>query len=219
MLQLKGRLSKFTKFLMCILIILTLLLGVFAFLYYHKLKEFNENLFSGFSKQSKSFSYFVKIGSSGKYKLIVGDLAGINTGGYLKTIALSNKKFNQTDGVILIPSIMSFVQTIPEKLSKEDVLHQISNEKGVIPVDNFCTGNWSRIKEKSIYGDSRLSPGQICDSATQTIDLISIINNYDIENVVVHYNVESYLVLIENFLIYLKERDINYELVQNEQEI
>ena len=88
----------------------------------------------------------------------------------------------------------------------------IGNEKGIILVDNFCTRHWSQIKEKEIYQRTSLSPGPYCFSEPQATLVKNLIQQYNVHEVILYYDTDVYLRVIDNFLIFLQELKVSYTL-------
>jgi len=184
-------------------------------LYYYQVREFNKSINTQFIKQELSFPYYLKPGA-GSYQLLLGDLNGLNKEAYYELLEFTKGSFSKEPSLLVVPSLAPAKSSnIPEPILEEDFLKQVANNKGVVLVDNFCTKNWEKLKAKPLYEISTLSPGPFCHSENMTQDLNYIIKNFRVEKAVLLYDTESYKEFIKNFLKYLEENEINYELVQS----
>lgn len=198
------------------LFILLIIVGAF---YWYEVLSFDKRLHSSFLEQKRlSFPYFVKAGEGLEYTLLLGDLDGLNRNSFLRLLSLAQNPTSDSvrDSIIIVPSLM------PEKslmlasgLDQESLYNQISNGKGVVLVDNFCTKGWGEFKLKSIYKVTSLTPGPFCFSEPETRDLNTLIKMYRIKNIKIVYDVAGYENFIDNFLEFLKENNIAYSFVQS----
>lgn len=181
--------------------------------------KFNHRIRSGFLKQERlSFPYYVKPGQESRYTLFLGDLNGLNHDSYTRLLNLAQKPATQDSrSLLIVPSLMpqKSVQGRVHALDKESFYDQISNEKGVVLADNFCTRSWKELTRKKIYAVTSLSPGPFCFSEPQPRDLNFLIRKFHVANVTLVYDVPGYEDFIGNFLEYLKENKLAYSLVQS----
>ncbi|MFA6306605.1 MAG: hypothetical protein WCV70_02100 [Patescibacteria group bacterium] len=186
----------------------------------NKQSDFNSAISSKFTEQKLSFSYFAKNGKS-DFKLILGDLNGLNFNTYKVLNGVVGKTFNGNNSVIIVPSIFKEKSSVKAgEVNQEVFMNAISNNNGVVIVDNFCTSNWQN-PSPGPYDYTPLSKGKFCQSEEETRDIQKIISGYAIKEVVIVYDTDSYVSFIDNFLLFLKENGINYKLVkiENEQQI
>lgn len=197
--------------------VLAVLVVISAGLYYSFNSSWNRQLKTNFVLQKKSFDFFVKTGNEVNYSMIMGDLNGLNHESGEKLIKIVEKKQRINPSIVIVPSMIAPDSRYEVKnLTQESFLDQISNEREVVLVDNFCTKNWNSLSEKKIYQVSVLSPGPYCFSEPETKEIDTIINSYRVKKVFVVYNTPSYKEFIANFLEYLEEKEIEYEFVQSE---
>ena len=184
-----------------------------------KTSNFNDTIYTKFIFQDQlSFSYYLKPGQETlSYTLYLGDLNGLNKDSYFGLISITDKKMSKEDSIIIIPSLIpeKFLN-FPDNLGIEDFYNQISNKRGVVLVDNFCTTDWEKNKEKQIYQISSLSPGMICSSEETTRDLDRIIRELRVKKIFISYDTDSYIKFIDNFIKYLNEKGVEYEFIKGE---
>ncbi|MDA3856164.1 MAG: hypothetical protein PF569_07955 [Candidatus Woesearchaeota archaeon] len=192
--------SKILLLLSLSLIILLLLINL-LFLYSNYKEITNQKVIY---QDSNELQYTIIKGEN-EYKLIIGDLVGINPKSYNYVSDLSNFK---EDSLILIPGFKSDLE-----LNKNNFLDIISNKNQVIIADNFCTQNWEELKEKEIYKNTFLSPGSFCLSEVESQKIDFLIKKYQVEEVKLYYDSELYLEFINNFLVYLNESNLTYKLI------
>lgn len=143
-------------------------------------------------------------------ELYVGDLLGVNF--VSSKMIESNNCANDDITRISLIRIKEQAKTIS---GEEDFLSAISNVKGIVLADNFCIKNWDKLKEDEIYKNTSLSPGQFCFSEPQTLMVDNLIKRFNIKKVFVYYDNQYYLKFINTFLVYLSEKNIQYELVRS----
>lgn len=123
--------------------------------------------------------------------LIIGDLLGLNQVGSLKEINCG----------VFVPTVL------PKNINLTNIISKrIKNQNGVVIPNNFCTTQWESLKFGGIH----------CESEIETRNLIKLIETQRIKKVVILYNLPSYLNLIDNFLLYLKENKIEFLTIPNE---
>lgn len=199
-----------------LIIIVFLGLTIITFLTYYAYSHQWQNVWqTKFSQQELSFPYYFKPGKD-SYTLFLGDLNGLNSRANQELLALANKEYSNESSYLLIPSILpENLKKIPDQLQEEDFFYQVANKQGIVLVDNFCTNEWEKLKEKEIYKISTLSSGPFCGSEAETNDLNFLLKSFAIKKVYIVYDTESYKEFIENFTVYLEENNINYEFIQS----
>lgn len=197
------------KLFVLLLVVVALVVG----LYYFELWRFNKELKTNFIKQELSFPYYLKAGG-GTYTAYIGDLNGLNRQAYLKLNSIVAED-GVDQGAVVIPSIFPEKSKLDLKtIRPEDFLVSVSNNNGVVIVDNFCTTKWKELKGKSLYEESALTPGPICNSEEETGDLVNILKKFNIKKVKLFHDTEGYKEFIRNFLDYLRENRIEYEFIE-----
>jgi len=140
--------------------------------------------------------------------LLVGDLLGTN---FRSADRLAGdfvlKNFLGTQ--VIVPTVNP--SAVP--LQAENILDHWVNKNGVVLVDNFCTKGWASIREKDIYRQTNLSPGPYCFSEPETMLMDNLIKRFSVRQVIVYYDTPGYLNFIKNFLTYLDENKMRYQLV------
>jgi hypothetical protein len=186
-------------------------------LYLYNSWEFSQGILSGFARQDGlSFPYYVKPGLEANFTLLLGDLNGLNKGAYERLLSMAGKPAGTRHSAILVPSIMPEKSSmLPAQITPEDFYAQISNDRGVVLADNFCTAGWEKAKDKALYASTALTPGPFCSSEPETRDLNSLIKAYRVSRVEIAYDAENYRDFIQNFIDYLEENGISYEFVQS----
>jgi len=203
------------KLLRYIALILVVPITVSISLYYYRLNRFYQSIGTAFIRQELSFPYYFKPGKS-EFRLILGDMNGLNFQGYTDTLKMPNQEYPDKDSIIVVPSILPYnIDVGLKEISNEDFYLQVANNRSVVIADNFCTSDWGANKDRDIYSHSQLSPGVFCFSESQSRNLDSIIRNFSVKNITILYDTESYRDFIVNFLKYLTEHEINYELVKS----
>ncbi|MCA9497186.1 MAG: hypothetical protein KC589_09650 [Nanoarchaeota archaeon] len=152
---------------------------------------------------------------SNNYRLIVGDILGINYKSK-KLIESFNSSFleNYNSSLILLNLDLNKDDLV---LNENNFLDLISNDDGVVVVDNFCVKNWtSNVLEKDIYEKTYLKPGNFCFSEIESQMINYLIKYFDVNEVDFYYDSNTYLALSSNFLLYLDENGIKYNLVKIE---
>jgi hypothetical protein len=209
--------GKKNKRLYIIFSILSVLIVLTFFSAKKSQSDFNSAINSKFTEQKLSFSYYLKNGKS-NFKLILGDLNGLNFNTYEVLTKTVKKTFNDNNSIIIIPSIFAAKSSAnPGKINQEIFMDSISNDNGVVIVDNFCTENWQNSSSTS-YTYAPLSKGKFCQSEKETQDLQKVISSYGIKEAAIIYDTDAYLSFVDNFLLFLKENNINYKLIKSENE-
>ncbi|MCK5211982.1 hypothetical protein KAJ89_04735 [Candidatus Parcubacteria bacterium] len=204
--------QKKLRFIIIVFLGLTIITALAYYAYSYKWQNTWQ---TKFSEQELSFSYYFKPGKD-SYTLLLGDLNGLNPMASQELLALIDKKHSKAPAYLLIPSILpKNLEKLPDQLQEEDFFYQVANEQGIVLVDNFCTNEWEKLKEKEIYEISALSPGPFCGSEAETNDLNFLLKSFAVKKVYIVYDTESYKEFVENFTIYLEENSIDYEFVQS----
>lgn len=141
------------------------------------------------------------------YRMIIGDILGVNPVSYEYVKNLRNLPLKGQ--WVIVPGL-----TKEGKITEANFLDRISTAAGVILADNFCTRDWESVKKKEIYLRTKLSPGAFCESEAQAGFIGTLIKSTDPRQVILPYDVGLYKDYIGNFLRYLKEAGIRYTLVQ-----
>jgi len=192
-------------------------LAAAGILYFYSAWQFNQGITSEFAKQDGlSFPYYIKPGTEANYTLLLGDLNGLNRDAYTRLLSLAKKPPGTEHSAIVVPSLMPEKSvSILSRITPEDFYSQISDSRGVVLADNFCTADWEKTKDNALYINTTLTPGPFCFSEPETKDLNSLIKTYHVSRVEIVYDAENYRDFIQNFLEYLKENRVSYEFVQS----
>jgi hypothetical protein len=142
-----------------------------------------------FTAREAGVTYTVWGLQSGPKVLYIGDLLGTNIRSAQR---LAEFKPPANLAAIVIPSIhpVKF-----NKVTPESFLGLISNERGVVLVENFC------------------SKGPYCLSEPQTRLVDRLIKQYDVKQVNIYADNKMYVGFIGTFLKYLENMNISYAVI------
>ncbi|MCA9460407.1 MAG: hypothetical protein KC550_07715, partial [Nanoarchaeota archaeon] len=146
------------------------------------------------------------------YLLIIGDIMGINSKSAAYVNAFDFKTLRTYNHSSLI--IVNVGDFNISDLNENNFLDRISNDNAVIVADNFCVDDWFGVMEsKKIYDNTFLSPGKFCFSEEESQMISYLIRYFGVSEIDYYYDSDSYLNLTSNFLVYLDENDIEYNLL------
>lgn len=145
-------------------------------------------------------------------KLILVDFIGLNI--YDKSI-LNNLIYDNNSKIIIYSkkSVSNY-----NSIDNTIFLDLISNNHKVFIPDNFCTNNWSLLKNKELYKISNLNSGNFCFSEMESLKINNILKTYNISTIEIYYTSKSHLELLDNFINYLDENLISYNFIYLENE-
>lgn len=146
------------------------------------------------------------------YLLIIGDIMGINSKSAIYVNSFDSKTLRTYNHSSLI--IVNVGDFNISDLNENNFLDRISNDNAVIVADNFCVDDWFGVMEsKKIYDNTFLSPGKFCFSEEESQMISYLIRYFGVSEIDYYYDSDSYLNLTSNFLVYLDENDIEYNLL------
>ena len=158
-------------------------------------------------QEFKGVKYKIYPNEEKLYKIIIGDIIGINKKSYKMVDELGP---SLDESLLLIPGIKKdYIE-----INSDIFFSLISNKNNVFIPDNFCVEDWPTDINKDIYSNSNLGRGAYCGSEAETKKIDNLIKQYNPQKIDIYYSSEIYRELIEGFLLYLDELNIFYEMIE-----
>ena len=159
------------------------------------------------TQEMYGIKYKTIVSEKTSYKVIVGDILGIDKKSYN---FVDNIELKENEPFLLIPGVNKKY----DKITSDNFSYLIANKNNVFIPDNFCLKNWPSTIDSDLYNNSHLSRGSFCASENEVMLIDRLIKQYRPSVVEIYYSSETYKDLIKGFLLYLEDLEIQYKLIK-----